>query len=75
MIEQNQDNLGDLNKQILLAKQQVDHWGTVSTRGKTPEEAAQIDEQFYLANSNLKKLKKRRQDLVSKLNAKTSLPT
>ncbi|ENW93387.1 hypothetical protein [Acinetobacter dispersus] len=74
MKEQN-ENFWDLDKQIIKAKQEVDHWGTVSTRGKTDKEIAHIDEQFFLANKNLKELKQRRTDLASKRNAKTSVST
>ncbi|WP_038342146.1 hypothetical protein [Acinetobacter sp. A47] len=74
-MQERKENFWDLDKQIIEAKQQVDHWGTVITQGKTDEEIAHIDEQFFLANKNLKELKQRRADLASKWNAKTPLST
>lgn len=67
--------LHNIDNEIIDAKREVDHWGTRSTSGKTPEEIAHIDEQFFLANKNLKELKQRRADLASKWNAKTPLST
>lgn len=54
------ENFWDLDKQIIEAKQQVDYWGTVITQGKTEEEIAHIDEQFFLAIEKLTWLKGRR---------------
>ena len=62
-----QSQLSKLEQEVIDAKRIVDHWAGRNTRGKPPEEIAHIDEQFFLAEKNLKALKKRRDELKSSL--------
>lgn len=46
-----------LLEQIRLAKAELDHYGSCSRVGKTPEQLAEIDSKFYAAMDRLKDLR------------------
>lgn len=56
-------------EQIRLAKAELDHYGSCSRSGKTPEQLDELDNKFYAAMDRLKDLKRKQEAALARRSA------